>query len=146
MKIQQLSLFLENKPGHLLEPCRLLAGEGINIRALTVADTREFGILRMVVSDWKRAAAALQERGFVVKATEVLAVEVPDHPGGLVQLLEAAGAAANIEYMYAFAAAGRENAVLIVRFDDPDAAIPRLQAAGMNVLSSVEICGGGSAA
>jgi len=75
----------------------------------------------------------------------VLAVEVPDHPGGLVQLLEAAGGAANVEYMYAFASVGRENAVLIVRFDNPDAAISRLQAAGINVLRSVEICGEGGA-
>ncbi len=147
MKIQQLSLFLENKPGHLLEPCRLLAARGVNIRTLTVADTKEFGILRMIVSDWRKATEVLHEQGFVVKATEVLAVEVPDHPGGLVHLLEtAAGGTANIEYMYAFASAGQESAVLIIRFDNPDEAITRLQAAGINVLSSVRICGNGGRA
>ena len=140
MKIHQLSLFLENKPGHLLEPCRLLADAGVNIRSLTVADTREFGILRMIVSDWKKATGLFEQKGYVVKVTEVLAVEVPDRPGGLVHLLESvSGGAANIEYMYACAAARQDKAVLIFRFDDPDEAIARLQAAGISVIGSVEI-------
>mgnify|MGYP000885920228 CR=1 FL=1 len=144
MKIQQLSLFLENKPGHLLDPCRLLAASGINIRTLTVADTEQFGILRMVVSDWRRAAELLKERGYVVKVTEVLAVEVPDRPGGLVELLESIqNSSVNIEYMYAFPAKRQGRAVLIFRFDRPDEAIACLEAAGINVLNGVEICSDG---
>ena len=85
MKIHQLSLFLENKPGHLVEPCRLLADAGINIRTLSVADTQQFGILRMIVSDWQKATAILKDAGCVVNVTEVLAVEVPDRPGGLAE-------------------------------------------------------------
>lgn len=81
MKIHQLSLFLENKPGQLTEPCRLLAQAGINIRTLTLADTEEFGILRLIVSDWEAGARLLGEAGYVVNSTEVVAVEVPDRRG-----------------------------------------------------------------
>ncbi|HEY1219282.1 MAG TPA: hypothetical protein VGF03_10120, partial [Bryobacteraceae bacterium] len=129
--------FSENKPGHVIAPCRLLAREGIDIRALSLADTERFGILRMVVSDWRRAKDLLEQAGSVVKITEVLAVEVPDHPGGLADVLEAfIGTAINIEYMYAFPFVRGEKAVLIFRFDQPDAAIARLQERGFQVLSS----------
>ena len=142
MKIQQLSLFLENKPGCLLEPCRLLASGGVNIRALTLADTQQFGILRMIVSDWKKASALLEEKGYVVNLTEVLAVEVPDKPGGLLHLLETIETSAvNIEYMYAFSSVRQGKAVLLFRFSDPDDAMARLQAAGINVLQGIEIVG-----
>ena len=89
--------------GHIIAPCRLLAREGIDIRALSLADTQRFGILRMIVSDWQRATSLLEEAGFCVKVTEVLAVEVPDRPGGLAGVLDMfEGTAINIEYMYAF--------------------------------------------
>ena len=137
MKLHQLSIFSENKPGHVIAPCRLLAKEGIDIRALALADTERFGILRMIVSDWRRAKDLLDQAGSVVKITEVLAVEVPDHPGGLADVLEAfIGTAINIEYMYAFPFVRGEKAVLIFRFDQPDAAIARLQERGFQVLSS----------
>ncbi|MFB3777180.1 MAG: amino acid-binding protein [Bryobacteraceae bacterium] len=140
MKIQQLSLFLENKPGHLLEPCRLLADAGVNIRTLTLADTQQFGILRMIVSDPAKATAVLKEKGYVVAVTEVLAVEVPDSPGGLAHMLETiAGSSVNIEYMYAFTFGRQGKAVLIFRFDDPDQAMTHLQRGGINVIDSVEI-------
>jgi len=91
----------------------------------------------MIVSDWKRAKDLLEQAGTVVKITEVLAVEVPDHPGGLADVLEAFhGTAINIEYMYAFPFVRGEKAVLIFRFDKPDAAIARLQERGFQVLSS----------
>jgi hypothetical protein len=140
MKIHQLSLFLENKPGEMLGPCRTLAASGVNIRTLTLADTERFGILRLIVSDWQKARQVLQDAGHVVNVTEVVAVEVADRPGGLADVLEALKAAGvNIEYMYAFTF-GRENrAVLIFRFDQPDRAIARLQAAGVNVLASAEV-------
>ena len=140
MKLHQLSLFLENKPGQLTEPCRLLAREGINIRTLALADTERFGILRMIVSDWQKAAAVLQEAGYVANATEVVAVEVADRPGGLAEILEVLeNSQVNIEYMYAFTFGRCDKAVLIFRFDKPDEAIARLQAAGINVVGSVEV-------
>ena len=140
MKVQQLSLFLENQPGQIVKPCRLLASEGINIRTLSVADTRQFGILRMIVSDWQRAAQLLKDAGYVVNVTEVVAIEVPDQPGGLSSLLQVLeNSPVNVEYMYSFASGQRETAVMIFRFDQPDAAIKLLQAAGISVVSSVEV-------
>ena len=140
MKINQISLFAENKPGHISAPARLLAQEGIDIRALFLADSQHFGIVRMIVSDWQKAAAVFEAHGFVVKVTEVLAVEVPDHPGGLADVLGALdGSGINIEYMYAFPNPRGDQAILIFRFADPDAAIARLQAAGINLLASDEL-------
>ncbi len=140
MRIQQISLFVENKPGHILAPSRLLAQEGIDIRALYLADTHEYGILRMIVSDWQEAARILEAQGFVVKVTEVLAVEVADRPGGLAEVLKALdGADINIEYTYAFPYVRGDKAILIFRFADLDAAIVRLQAAGISILASVEL-------
>ena len=140
MKIQQLSLFAENKPGHIAAPIRLLAREDIDIRSLYLADTQQYGILRMIVSDWEKAAAILQSQGFTVKVTEVLAVEVADRPGGLADILEDLdGTGINIEYMYAFPNACDNRAILIFRFSDPDAAIARLQSAGVNLLPSDEL-------
>ena len=140
MKIHQLSLFLENQPGQMIEPCRLLAGAGIDIRSLSLADTRQFGILRVIVSDWKDAAELLESKGYVVNVTEVVAIEVEDRPGGLAELMglfENSGI--NIEYMYAFPFGRRDRAVMIFRFDQPDAAIERLQAAGINVVGGVDV-------
>jgi hypothetical protein len=140
MKIQQISLFAENKPGHISAPARLLATEGINIRALYLADTQEYGILRLIVADWQRAAALLEAHGFIAKVTEVLAVEVADRPGGLADVLEALqGSGINIEYMYAFPYMRGDQAIIIFRFNDPDAAIERLQAAGINLVASEEL-------
>jgi hypothetical protein len=140
MKIHQLSLFLENEPGQLIEPCRILARAGIDIRTLTLADTEQFGILRLIVSDWQAGAEALRQAGYVINITEVVAVEVPDRAGGLSELLEALdGSDVNIEYMYAFTFGRQGKAVLIFRFDDPDRAILMLQTAGINVVESVEV-------
>jgi hypothetical protein len=140
MKIQQISLFAENKPGHIAAPAQLLAQEGIDIRALYLADTQQYGIVRMIVSDWQKAAALLESHGFVVKVTEVLAVEVPDRPGGLADVLGALdGTGINIEYMYAFPYVRGDGAVLIFRFADPDDAIARLQTAGINLLAHDEL-------
>ncbi|HEX8985285.1 MAG TPA: ACT domain-containing protein [Bryobacteraceae bacterium] len=140
MKIHQLSLFLENEPGQLTDSCRVLARAGVDIRTLTLADTKQFGILRLIVSDWQTGAAVLREAGYITNVTEVVAVEVPDRPGGLAELLESlAGSNVNIEYMYAFTFGRQGRAVLIFRFDDPDRAILHLQAAGISVVESVEV-------
>jgi len=136
MKIQQLSIFAENKPGHLAGPCRLLAEQGVDIRALSVADTQRFGILRLIVNDAAKATKILETAGHVVKTTEVLAVEVADQPGGLAQVLAALeNSPVNIEYMYAFPFGHQGKAVLIFRFSDPDAAIAVLKTKGIPVLT-----------
>jgi hypothetical protein len=140
MKIHQLSLFLENKPGRLSEPCNVLANAGINILTLSLADTQQFGILRLIVRDWQKAKDVLGEAGFVVNVTEVVATEVADKPGGLahvLDLLEAGGI--NIEYMYAFTFRNEDKAVLVFRFDNPDAAIDLLKSKEINVVGGVEL-------
>jgi hypothetical protein len=142
MKITQLSVFLENKPGRLSEPCKVLAEAGISIVTLSLADTEQFGILRLIVEDWQKARKALADSGAVVNATEVVATEVEDRPGGLADLLtilEKGGV--NIEYMYAFTFGRQDRAVLIFRFEDPDAAIEVLQGAGVNVIDHVGLFG-----
>ena len=141
MKLNQLSLFLENKTGQLKVPCKILAQAGINIVTLSLADTQQFGILRLIVKDWQRAREALQSAGCVVNMTEVLAIDVPDRPGGLYEILEiidAAGLA--IEYMYAFAAGPQTNkATMVFRFENPDAAITALSARGVNPVASADL-------
>ena len=140
MRIPQLSLFVENRPGHMIVPCRLLAEAGINIVTLSLADTGQFGILRLIVREWKRAREVLEAAGWVVAVTEVLAVEVADEPGGLVELLglfENAGL--NIEYMYAFTARLGNRAVLVFRLSDIDAAITALTRAGINPVSPIDL-------
>lgn len=140
MKINQLSLFLENKPGHLSSACRKLAEAGINILTLSLADTTQFGILRMVVRQWEKAKLILEAGGWVVNVTPVVAIEVQDQPGGLAEILavvEEAGL--NVEYMYAFTFRSGDRAVLVFRFDDPDRAVRTLQEKGIGVLGSVEL-------
>jgi len=140
MKLKQLSVFLENKPGRLRELCAVLAENGISIITLSLADTEQFGILRLIVKDYDKAKALLEEKGFVAKLTDVIAVEVKDEPGGLSDILkmeEKSGI--SVEYMYAFTIKSGENAVLLFRFDDMDKAVAALQSAGLNVLDSVEL-------
>ncbi len=142
MKIQQLSVFLENKPGSLKKALGALADAKVNISTLALADTKEFGILRLLIKDSEKGKAALEKGGFTVKQTEVLAVEVEDRPGGLAAVLapvEAAGV--NVEYMYAFSTGTKGKAVLIFRFSDLDKAIQALKGAGMNVLEKLQVLG-----
>ena len=140
MKIQQISLFLENKPGHLSAICRILAEAQINIVTLSLADTQQFGIVRLIVEEWDRAKAVLEKAGYVVNIREVVAVTVVDRPGGMAELLDIlGGTGVNIEYMYAFTFHHGQEAVLVFRFDDPDRAISALTAAGRNVLDAVSL-------
>jgi hypothetical protein len=140
MKIHQLSIFLQNEPGRVVQPCKLLADAGIDMRTLTLADTERFGILRMIVSDWEQAKRLLEGAGFIVNVVEVVAVEVPDHPGGLAGILRVFQETdINIEYMYAFPFGVQEKAVLIFRFDKPDQAIDCLQKSGIKVVGSLEV-------
>lgn len=136
MKIKQLSVFAENKPGRVVAPCRCLADAGVEIRALSLAETARFGVLRMIVDDPARAGKLLADAGFVVKETEVLAVEVSGGAKSLAQTLAAIeGLGLNVEYMYAFPFDQGGHAVLIFQFDDLDAAIARMQAAGVKLVA-----------
>ena len=139
MQVEQISIFIENKSGRLAEVTRILGEAGINIRALSLADTSDFGILRLIVRDWQRAREVLTKAGFAVTVTEVLAIEVPDRPGGLAEILKVMERAkVNVEYMYAFTANMGDRAVLVFRFEDPDAAMATLAQAGVNMLSRVQ--------
>jgi hypothetical protein len=140
MKVEQISIFLENKSGRLAEVTELLAKSGINIRALSLADTADFGILRLILNDLEKAKKVLKENGFTVGKTEVIAVEVPDRPGGLAGILNALkGEGINVEYMYAFVQKSGENAIIIFRFDDIEKAIMALQRAGVRILKGEEV-------
>ncbi len=136
MKVEQISVFMENKPGRLEHITRILKDAGINIRTLSLADTSDFGILRMIVNDVETATRVLRENGFTVSRTTVVAVEVPDRPGGLHGILAVlAENEINVEYMYAFVERSGQNAVMIFRFEEPDAAIDVLRKVNINVLS-----------
>ena len=114
--------------------------EDVYKRQLSLADTRQFGILRLIVPDWQNAAVLLQNAGYVVNVTEVVAIEVADRPGGLADLMAVfENSGINIEYMYAFPFGRQGRAVLIFRFDRPDAAIERLQTLGIDVVDSVDV-------
>ncbi len=140
MKVEQISIFLENKSGRLAEVAGILADAGINIRALSLADTSDFGILRLIVNDTEKAKSILKENGFTVGKTEVIAVEVPDRPGGLAGILKILGdRGINVEYMYAFVQSSGENAIIIFRFDEIDKAIDALQSAGVRILKGEEL-------
>ncbi len=139
--LKQLSLFLENEPGHLKVPCQALGRAGIDILTMSLADTEKFGILRLVVQDWELAKRVLEEAGCVVTVTDLLAIEVPDRPGGLAELLERFEAAKlGIEYLYPFSSGRRGGTmVLVFRLDDPPSAATRLRQEGVRVLDRSEV-------
>jgi hypothetical protein len=140
MKIKQLSVFLENKPGRLSVPCKALAKAGLSIMSLSLADTRQFGIMRLVIKEWEKAKQVLEEAGCVVNITEVTAIEVEDRPGGLESVLEIIEQAnVNLEYMYAFTFGSKDKAIIVFRFNDPDTAIKVLQSKGVNLIGSVDL-------
>jgi hypothetical protein len=135
MKVEQISIFIENKSGRLAEIARILGEADINIRALSLADTTDFGILRLIVNNAEKAKTVLKENGFTVNKTEVIAVEVPDRPGGLATILQMLDAdQINVEYMYAFVERCAGNAVIIFRFDEIDKAIATLTRNNFTVL------------
>ncbi|MEN6356727.1 MAG: ACT domain-containing protein [Armatimonadota bacterium] len=140
MKVSQLSVFIENKSGRLADVTRTLANAGINVRALSIADTIDYGLLRLIVNDPARAKSELTNAGFTVALTEVLAIEVPDKPGGLAGIIDAfAECGLNIEYMYAFVGTSGENAIVIFRVEKVDEAMSSLQKKGVKVLSGEKL-------
>jgi hypothetical protein len=140
MQIRQISIFLQNEPGQLSRICRDLAEAGINIATLSLADTSDFGIVRMIVDDHEKARDTLVAKGHAAKVTDVLAVCVPDRPGGMAEVMAALDkAGANIEYSYAFAFHKGEKAVLVFRFSDNAKAEAALKAAGFLTLDEAEL-------
>ena len=135
MKAEQISVFLENRAGRLAEVTRSLREAGINIRALSLADSSDCGILRLIVSNPQNAKEILREKGFTLGRTSVVAVQVDDQPGGLDRILELVSEnGINIEYMYAFVQKESQNATLIFRFDKTDRAIDMLTANGITII------------
>ncbi len=142
MTVEQVAIFIENRAGRLAEVTGILAQANINIRALFVADTADFGILRLIVDQPEKAVRALKEGGFTVSTTPVIAIEVPDRPGGLwgtLKTLDAVGL--NVEYLYTVITRSGNNAVVVFRFDEGERAVRALQEAGVRVLSSQEVYG-----
>lgn len=140
MKVEQISIFLENKSGRLAEVSAVLANSGVNIRALSLADTSDFGILRLIVNDTEKAKQVLKDNSFTVGKTEVVAVEVADKPGGLAGILEVMkDSNINVEYMYAMIHKSAGNAIIIFRFDESEKAIEAMRKAGINILKGDEV-------
>ncbi len=140
MNVRQIGLFIENRAGRLQTVAQRLGDAGIDIRALSLADTSDFGILRLIVNRTEDAVAVLKQAGFTLKLAEVVAAEIPDRAGGLASVLavlEAAGM--NVEYMYAFVEKTASQAVLVFRFNDPAAAVQALQQVGIRVLQEADV-------
>jgi hypothetical protein len=135
MEVAQISIFLENRSGGLADVIDVLAKHEIDIKALALADMADFGILRLIVDDPDRTRTVLKEAGFTVDKTRVVAVEVPDRPGGLRDTLHALRRSGiNVEYMYSAARRSGERAIVIFRFDELGRAVDALRGAGITVL------------
>ena len=140
MRIKQLSLFIENKPGTLNKVCQVLHENDINICTLALADTEQFGIMRLLIHDWENAKKVLEDAGFVANVTEVLALRVEDHPGGLAYLLDFLNKNdINIEYMYAFSYGKGEKAIMVFRFENPDKALEVLSYKDIDTIKNIDL-------
>ncbi len=143
--VMQLTVFLENSPGRLAGLTRALGDSGVNMRALMVADTAEFGIVRIICDRPETARGALETAGFSVSVGNVIAVEVPDRPGGLADVLEViGGVGANVEYAYCFVEPSGNSAIDVFRVEDVAAVTEALRRAGMRVLDEDEVYATGS--
>ena len=137
---RQISVFLENKPGQLAAVMKLIKDSGINVRALSLADTRDFGILRMIVNDTDRTLSRLKSSGYVATANEIIAVSVPDKPGQLSRIVDILAAGnVNIEYLYAFTGKSDRSVSFVIRVDDSDQASATLEDAGIIQLTENDI-------
>jgi len=140
MKIKQLSVFLENRSGRLYELCDLLGKNKINIRALTIAESPEFGIVRLVLDKNEEAIKLLKANSFTANITDIVAVEIADNPGGLAGVLKTLNSAGvNIEYMYGFVEKSKDKALMVFRFENPDQAIEVLKKNGLGIVGSKDI-------
>jgi hypothetical protein len=140
LPVKQITVFLENKCGRLASVTRVIGDQGINIRAFSVADTTDFGILRLIVNEPDRAYEALRKANFTVRMTEVIAVQIPDRPGGLADVLDLMqDAGINIEYMYAFVAQVSGDALAVFRVENTRVAEQLMLGKGIKVLSGEEV-------
>jgi len=140
MIINQISVFVENKRGRLAEITKVLENSKVDIRALSIADTRDFGILRLIVADSEKAISALKTEGFTVSITKVIGIGIDDHPGGLSKAMEVLNEnEIGVEYMYAFISRNKDTAYVILRVEDNQKAIEVLQANKFNVLKADSI-------
>ncbi|MBN1533790.1 MAG: ACT domain-containing protein [Spirochaetes bacterium] len=142
MNVTQLSVFMENKPGHLQGVLKILAEAGINIITLTIAETSDFGILRMVVNKPDGGYEALKEKGYTASLTDVLAIEIDDTPGSLLKAIDTfSRRKLNIEYMYAFTEKRGDRAVMLFRFEDIELAKKALNEEGYSIVKKIDIIG-----
>ena len=140
MTLKQLTVFVENKQGTLVDITETLAANHVNLRALSIADTQDFGLLRLIVNDNDTAAAVLQEKGYILKITEVVGVKIGDQPGKLSKALSVlAEAGVNVEYLYAFMARTEKHAYVVLRPTDNAAAEKALVAAGFHMITDADI-------
>lgn len=141
MTVKQLSVFIENRPGRLSAVTKILGDNDVNIRAMSLADTKDFGILRLIVDDFEKAVSALKTEGFSVTTTQVLAVEINDRPGGLSEAMKAlCNDNISVEYMYSAFINTKENtAYLILRVENVTAALEALSEAGFALISQQEL-------
>lgn len=140
MTINQLSIFVENKAGTVAKITKSIADAGVSIRALSVADTQEFGILRLIVSDVEKAKEALHENDCVVSITKVIGVEIPDVAGGLSSVLELMSEnGINVEYLYAFITISGQHAYVVLRVEDNDKAAKILKGNGVKLVTQADI-------
>ena len=140
MFIKQISLFVENQPGKMVEATDVLSRGGVDISALSLADTTDFGILRIIVDNPDKAVALLKERDYIVKQTDVIAAVMDDQPGGLTAVLQVlAAAGVSVEYMYAFVGSRQGHAVVVMRTDDPEKAQTALAAHHVTTLEPKDV-------
>lgn len=140
MTVKQISVFVENKPGKLSELTEVLRRNSIDMRALSIAEAEDFGVVRIIVNDSYNTACVLRDAGYVLSITPVLAAAIPDEPGGLAHILEALGEAGiNLEYTYAFLSRQKGLAYMIMRVGDNEKAIEALSQKGIRLFCQHEI-------
>lgn len=138
--LKQLTVFVENKQGTLVDITDTLASNGVNLRALSIADTQDFGLLRLIVNDNETAASALQEKGYILKITDVIGVKIGDQPGKLSKALSVlAEAGVNVEYLYAFMARTQKHAYVVLRPTDNAAAEKALEENGFHLITDADL-------
>ncbi len=140
MSLKQLTIFVENKKGSLVDITKILADNNVNLRALSIADTQDFGILRIIVNDNETATKALNDAGYLIKMTDVVGVKIGDQPGKLSKALEVLDKAdINMEYLYAFMARTEKHAYVVLRVADNDMAEKVLEDAGFHMITDADV-------
>lgn len=141
MAIKQLTVFVQNRKGTMVSLTDILAKNNINIRALSIAETEDFGILRLIVNDENAATKILEDNGYLTKTVDVVGVKIGDKPGALTAALDALDKAdINVEYLYAFMARTEKHAYVVLRVEDNAAAEAALEQAGFHLITNADIC------